>query len=297
MVRIPLFRYLPWIFGLLMLGLAAVIVLRSLRWKADRESHETSRAEAPGDPREVELYNAMKLEMDGKLKEAVAAYGKILEREPGTWLAVEGRSNAYLALGRDEEALRDLQRLSELRPNDMGPWMRMAHLHVRAKRFDQARALAEKVSKARPELADPYLVLSDLEAERDPTKSVALLEQYLKKSHEGMILDTDQRAAVDAVANGTYTRRVIRMFRDRLPEGPDRDLRAELEARWHMAHQHLDFSPLLNLKHAALAHLQIYLDLARTRGDPDPERFAKAKSMAERIKEEIQREESQIQGS
>jgi hypothetical protein len=82
-------------------------------------------------------------------------------------------------------------------------------------------------------------------------------------------------------------RRVIQLRRDALPEGPLRNERGEMEARWYVAQRYLDQATMLPTQTLALEQLQIYFDLAKRYGDPDQARFTRASQLAVQLKGEL----------
>lgn len=277
--------------GVVALALAAIVVWRGVKKPARPKRVDTPHWPVPTDSEDADLYKAAELQAAGKLDEAVAAYTKLLDREPKSWLALGNRASCYEALGQDEKAIEDLERLAQTGLRNSNPWWRIARLQHKLGRHDAARVAAEKSIQIEPQLADPYLVLSDLQADKDLRKSIDLMEEYLQRAWKGSVRDEDERKKVEDKNSGIYVQRLIAQFRTSLPVGPDRDARAQMEAHWYAALKYVDFAPLWTTKYKTLDHLMSYLRLAKTLGDPDRARYAKAREMVPRLKAEIRKNE------
>jgi tetratricopeptide (TPR) repeat protein len=292
-------RSLLWLLGLGVLAAAAVLIAKSALWKPEAPERGEKRPHWPageGERPDEALVAALTLEGEGRLEDAVAKYGEVLERAPENWLARIGRAKLLERLGRPEEARDDLAALTRAQPRNVTGWLHLAALAVRLGDGEGARRAAKTALDLRPDHADPYLIMSDVDAEADLEKSLASLEEYLRRVWAGNFHDDAMRRQVEDREGGKYLRRVMERFRRQLPEGPERDARAEIEARWYMAGKYLDFA-VFGTKSVTLSHLKRYLDLVRVYGDPDAERFARAQEMAARLKQEIRQEESRLSGS
>lgn len=279
-------------------GLVAALVVLVV-WKATRKPvadagpkspHWASKTEGP----DADLHAAMELVATGKCQQALAGLDRRLQAAPDDWMALGIRSDCTQSLGRHEEALVDLRRVAARFPADGTLAVRLIKLLVKAGKKDEAFGLAEKLVRDSPDAAEAYAVLSDFEAERDPAKSVRLIETYVALAWDGKATDGPLREIIEDPVDGTYAKRVIAMYRASLPEGDGRDARAELEARWHIVNKYSDLAPFDQTKHRPLGHLLRYLDLAKAHGEPDPARYAKAKELAARFKKQAR--ESELPG-
>jgi len=293
-----LLRLVPWLFALLGLVAIAVLVARNVLWEPphrEKKAAQTPHWPVSKESADAEVYAALKLESEGKLDEAAAAYTRLLEKQPDSWFLLGTRANCYERMGSYALAIQDLRRLAALEKRGSNPYWRIARLALLLNKPEEARAAAEASIKLDPKLADPYRVLSDLEADRDIDKSVELLESYLQRAYTGAVRHEGDRESVEDKEAGTYIKRLTEMYRQRLPDSEDRDVRAAMEARWHAAKKYTDITPLWTVKYETLDHIKGYLALAKAHGDQNRERFAKARDMAKRLKAEIRAQERESQ--
>jgi tetratricopeptide (TPR) repeat protein len=280
-------RVIPWLVATVGLGLVGVVVARAVRWRPERESRRESPSwEMQKTDADPDLVQALKLQAAGKDQDALVSFDKALARNPTDWFAVAGEANSYEALHRTAEAVASLRKWAELQPRSAAPWIRIATAASRTGDKKLAREAAERATRLDPDLADPYLVLSDLAADDDPAQCVALLEEYLRRVYNSKSLDAPARGRVEQADDGTYIRRLIALHLSRTPEGPARQARAEMDARWYAVQKYADLAPSA-ARYKRLEHLMGYLRLARSFGDPDRARFAKAQEMLAKLKTDI----------
>jgi len=284
-------RLIPLLLGVIALASAALVVWRSVGRSARPKHAAAPRWPLPTDSQDAELYAAFEFQANGKLDEAVATFTRILAKDPKSWIALGSRASCYEALGQDAKAVEDLERLAGTGLRNSNPWWRIARLQLKLGHKEEARAAAEKSIQIEAKLADPYLVLSELEADKNLRRSLDLLEEYLQRAWKGSVQDDDDRKKVEDSNSGTYIRRLVAMFRESLPDAPGRDGLAEMEAHWYAALKYADFAPLWTTKYRTLEHLMTYLRLAKAHGDPDRARFARAQEMVPRLKAEIRKNE------
>jgi tetratricopeptide (TPR) repeat protein len=279
-------RAIPPLVGLVLLVISVGVIARRMFWKKKKPQAASEVVHWPMDKErpDPEMMRAMQLETDRKWEEALRAYDAILARDADNWLARGGRVHCFEELGRQEEAIAELGRLVESRPNEPRLLARLALAHLRSGRRAEARALAEKAVALRAELPDPYFVLAETEA--DAKKGVAVLEEYLARAWVTLGDENVLREVVDARA-GKYVQRMIEARRQELPEGPLREVQAEVDGRWRVAQWYMERDQVLPTKRYALDQLLAYLEVTRNHGDPDQARFAKARQLAARLKEEL----------
>jgi tetratricopeptide (TPR) repeat protein len=286
-------------FALVGLAAIAVLVARNWLWEppAKKKAEPTPHWPTQKEHADADLYAAMSLEKEGLLDEAIAAYTRLLEKQPDSWFLLGTRANCYEKMGSHALAIQDLRALAALKKRGSNPYWRIARLSLLVGKNDEARAAAEASIKLDPKLADPYRVLSDLEAERDIEKSVEYLESYLQRAYTGAVRHQEDRDRVEDKEEGTYIQRLTEMYKKSLPQEPGLDTRAAIRAHWHAAKKYNDITPLWTVKYETLGHLRAYLRLAKAHGDPDRERFAEAREMAKRLTAEIRAREQEDQES
>jgi len=86
--------------------------------EAIAQLEELQRA-TPEDP-DVELQLAMFYNVDGKPRRAIEGFGKVLAKDPKSFIALRGRADALLAIGKQAEAVADYEQALRLKPEDTG---------------------------------------------------------------------------------------------------------------------------------------------------------------------------------
>jgi adenylate cyclase len=109
-------------------------------------------AENPGEPwayKEVGL-STMYLGRTEKALEWFAKADRIGPRDPGRWTWFDGRGQALLLLGRDEEAIRSLSSALEANPKSIGSHALLAAAYALVGRADEAHAALARYDQVRP---------------------------------------------------------------------------------------------------------------------------------------------------
>lgn len=73
----------------------------------------------PEDP-DVELQLAMFYSVEGKPRKAIERFTKVLAKEPDNFIALRGRADALLSIGRQAEAIADYEKALKKKPDDSG---------------------------------------------------------------------------------------------------------------------------------------------------------------------------------
>ncbi|MEZ4761362.1 MAG: tetratricopeptide repeat protein [Flavobacteriales bacterium] len=79
-----------------------------------------------------------------QLDKALERYGLAIEVDPGMTKAYQARAEVLVLLGRDQEAIADLQRLAELEPKDSDAASAVAAAYFRAGQLEAARSWCDK---------------------------------------------------------------------------------------------------------------------------------------------------------
>jgi putative PEP-CTERM system TPR-repeat lipoprotein len=124
----------------------------------------------------------------GNSAEALKTAESALKRDPANPVYLELKGRLLLEEGKLEEAAEPLRSLEQLRPGRGIPLLLKAYL--KEKKFDQARALAEKVISDHPERDYGYLLLAEtqLAAGDDAAAEKVLLQGLEKKAQPGLVL-------------------------------------------------------------------------------------------------------------
>lgn len=295
-------KVLPWALGVLALVLAAVVVVRSGGWSAPQPSATAAAVSPPSwgptagatSPDSL-LQAALERQASGDLEGAVVDFGRVLDEDPDAWLALEARADCLEVLGRKDEAVADLQRLLVQQPDRTAARVALARLHLALGHRDLARQAAESLAARSPGVAFPWFVFSEIRAESDPKAALEDIENYIRLAYQGTSKGDGVRASVEDPDAGVYLRRLRAYYEPLVPAGPDHEARLELEIRWHAVTRYADMAPLAGLQSAAAEHLIRYELLARTHGDPDTERFARAAALRKRFDADI--EEGRMPGA
>ena len=116
---------------------------------------------------------------DENVAQARALAEDALRRDVADPGALLGRARVALAEGRADEAVADLERAAELRPDDAASWNLLAE-HGGDGGPARARALAERLTSQRP--GDPMVWLRLAESEPEPAAALRVLESGLERS-------------------------------------------------------------------------------------------------------------------
>ncbi len=72
------------------------------------------------DDEQAKLQLAMLSTADDRPRRAIGIYTRLLEKDPDDWIALRGRADAYLSIGKHAEAIADYERAVKVRPADSG---------------------------------------------------------------------------------------------------------------------------------------------------------------------------------
>lgn len=133
-------------------------------------------------PKSVEAYSRLtdiryrKKDFDGVIASAGAALA--LDKSLGHLYSIRGR--AYHQIGKEDEALNDLQHAVALEPNDREAQLALGHIYRTRKNLDLAAAHYKKAASDDLQPGEPHLGLADVlvarhdfEAAREPVERVA----------------------------------------------------------------------------------------------------------------------------
>jgi len=93
---------------------------------------------------EDHYYAALDLMADGKLEEAVAAYGESLAADPAFTEAMHGLARALQDLGRLDEAIAIAKRIAEVDPEDVLAYTSLSVLYQKKGMIPEAEAEGAK---------------------------------------------------------------------------------------------------------------------------------------------------------
>ena len=107
--------------------------------------------------RRLSLYQqANSLANGGRIQEAVDVYSEIIRHDPGDARAHAYRGGCYGALKDAEKATADLERSTELDPNDGQAWYNLSVVYFNQMRFVEARTAKERARSLDPETVQRY---------------------------------------------------------------------------------------------------------------------------------------------
>jgi tetratricopeptide (TPR) repeat protein len=117
----------------------------------------------------------------GNLQEAVKNYGMAIALNPNNFDALMNRSAAYIALGDDELALRDLDSAAVIKPNDPSPYVNRGAVYDHRGGYDRAIAEYNKAIKVSPKYANAFTNRGAAYSNKgNHTQAVSDLDQAIK---------------------------------------------------------------------------------------------------------------------
>lgn len=141
----------------------------------------------PSGPLNEALRAGHELQEQGKLEEALRRYRAALEIDKDYAPTHVSLASVYLQLGREDDALKELERAAELAPNEPFILGRLGQLYLNREQFDKAVAVLERARDANPGDAEIRSWLGAAYYYRsynDPEKAVAELEKAAELAPE-----------------------------------------------------------------------------------------------------------------
>lgn len=103
----------------LAMQLRAALLAGSNKFEEAISQLEALQRISPDDP-DVDLQLAMFYNVEGKPRKAVELFSKVLTKEPQNFVALRGRADALLSVGKQAEAIADYETALKVRPDDSG---------------------------------------------------------------------------------------------------------------------------------------------------------------------------------
>ena len=117
--------------------------------------------------------------------EAARVMDELVEANPESAKAHFYRGRYLASAGAREESLPELTKALELAPDDFPSLLLFARVNLAEGNLDEARRAAARGIELRPEVADLYAMLADVEMrDRDRDKAVAVLERGLRETNQ-----------------------------------------------------------------------------------------------------------------
>jgi tetratricopeptide (TPR) repeat protein len=121
----------------------------------------------------------------GKVAEAVIEYRNAVQQDPRAGDARAKLADAYVKSGDGSKALEEYVRAADLLPEDSGVHLKASGILLLARRFDDAKALAEKVLAREPQSLEAQILLANaLAGLKEFDAAVEELEQAIKLNPE-----------------------------------------------------------------------------------------------------------------
>lgn len=118
----------------------------------------------------------------GDNNQALAAYGKLAQLQPGSPQPFLRMAEINVAAKNNPEAIRNLQKALELKPDLLAAQKGLIALHLQAQNHQEAQKMAREVKQQRPKEAAGYVFEGDIAASRkDWTAAVAAYKEGLKQ--------------------------------------------------------------------------------------------------------------------
>jgi tetratricopeptide (TPR) repeat protein len=111
------------------------------------------------------------------LKDAESRIGKVLAAEPGNVAALHIQALCWLRLGRDQQAIEQLNRVLEKSPNHWQSSLAVAAFYVSQKRFTEAEKFLRQAMANSPSAVEPVLALGRLQILRGSAQEAELVFQ------------------------------------------------------------------------------------------------------------------------
>lgn len=99
--------------------LRAALLAGSNKFEEAISQLEALQRVSPDDP-DVDLQLAMFYNVEGKPRKAIELFSKVLTKEPQNFVALRGRADALLSVGKQAEAVADYETALKVRPDDTG---------------------------------------------------------------------------------------------------------------------------------------------------------------------------------
>jgi len=125
-----------------------------------------------------ELQLARALQAQGKFPEAIEAFKRVLERDPGQSGALDGLVASFLAVGRKDEAIAEAEAAVRKAPDNLAVGFTLARAYGAAGRAADAVPVYERLAKQRPDVAQTWSAWAGLYPE-DVDKRLGVLRQGL----------------------------------------------------------------------------------------------------------------------
>lgn len=122
---------------------------------------------------------------DGRSSEAVAVYSEILRRDPGNARAYAFRGGCYATINEADKAIADLQRATELSPNNADAWFNLALIYYNQMQFREFQAAWERAKLLDPEMVrrhEQKIQVSKPPAQQEPFDLDKALEAAFRES-------------------------------------------------------------------------------------------------------------------
>lgn len=139
------------------------------------------------DPRRQKIFEGVRLQREGKAKEAELRFREILREDPTNATATRMLGSIALEEGRYRLATRLLRNATKLAPDYFGAWIDLSRALTEFEQLDEAREAIHQVIQLESQLAYPYVLLGNLETKvGDYEAAVSAFEQALdKQSNHG----------------------------------------------------------------------------------------------------------------
>lgn len=134
------------------------------------------------DPQRQKLFEAVRFQRAGKVKESESNIREILREDPTNATATRMLGSLALDDGRYRMATRLLRNATKLAPDYFGAWIDLSRALTEFEQLDDARDAIHRVIKLESGLAYPYVLLGNLETKvGDYDAAVSAFEQALDK--------------------------------------------------------------------------------------------------------------------
>lgn len=169
------------------LGLA--LSQQGLHVRAEKAFREVIRVA----PRPADYINlGLALASQHRFDEAIGAYTRALQMEPGSALCFFNRGKAYIMTGRGSEAIADMKRVVEIDSRFLLAWMDLAMLYARAGNRHEALWALDRAMALRSEDPGAVIGITRLLRELGETgraRQYALQHADLLKQHDPKLLE------------------------------------------------------------------------------------------------------------
>lgn len=202
--------------------------------------------QSPDNPELLDLLGMAQLSAEQN-SEAITTFEKLSKLQPDSPLAHYRTAQAELAAKNDRAAEASLRKALSLKPDFLDALVALAGLHVRAKRFDEAIAVANAAMKSTPKSPTGHVLAGDiLMAQDKPAEAANAYEAAFDLAKSGAILIKLHNA--ENSAGKTVSTAVIERHLDDNPE--------DLQVRVYLA----DLLMKKNLYLEASKHYQLILE-------------------------------------